>query len=146
MNYCRNICLFLLLTGCSSAFTAPLTDLRGYWKCVSQDAKNKRWLSESNFQKSALNKAFAACKKNSIMPLSCNKLASNCEGYNQKKESAGNWQCSALDKNADIWQSNFSALRDEAATGARNYCKSKSAVPDTCYINWSSCDKTLESF
>jgi hypothetical protein len=49
------------------------------------------------------------------------------------------WQCTALDQTGEPWQSNFYSQRLDAALGAKAFCKEKSSVPDTCYINLVTC-------
>lgn len=127
---------FILLLVCQTASALPLNS---YWQCLTQDRTNQSWSAKSIYQKAALNLAFARCKKESQYPETCKTAVSNCEGFNQNLSLKPMWQCTALDKVAVAWQSNFYAHRDDAALGAKEFCKNKSSVPDTCYINMVTC-------
>lgn len=141
MNHSHAVFTILLLTGCHGVLAQ-----NNHWQCVTYDADNKMWSSQSNYQKSAMNKAIATCKKESTQPASCKPSKTICESPNKGRNANQIWRCSALDMKADNWQSNESPLRDEAAFGARAYCKAKSSVPDTCFINWFSCTNTGSPF
>jgi len=134
MHHYFKCAVLILLSGSSSAFTAS-----SYWQCVTEDSANKVWSARSFYQKAALNIAFASCKKESQNPVSCKTSASSCEGFNQGYSLRPMWQCTALDHEAQAWQSNFYAERYDAALGAKLFCKEKSGVPDTCYINLVTC-------
>ena len=127
-----------VITACVNtiAFAQPLTS---YWQCTTNDANNKLWIAKSIYQKAALNIAFANCKKQSTSPSSCKASVNDCEGFNQNMSIRPMWQCTALDESAESWRSNFYAQRDDAALGAKEFCKNKSTVPATCYINMVTC-------
>lgn len=137
MNHSRNFCFLTLLLGCNLVFAAPMS-MTKYWQCSASDAQNKVWSAEGNYRKSARNNAFAACKKESTMPLSCKPSSSNCLPP-QETLSKNMWRCNALDMQATVWRGNYSGGRDGAALGAKSLCKRSSMLPDTCYINWFSC-------
>lgn len=131
--------LLLLVFGCNIGFTAPMLNKNSYWQCITQDSGNKLWYAKNAYQKAALNIAFAACKKESKTPSTCRASVADCDGYNQGRSTKPMWQCTALDKTAEPWQSNFYSQPDDAALGAKAFCKQKSTVPDTCYINLVTC-------
>ena len=139
MNYFINYCFLLLLLICNATFAATLDNKSLYWQCSSYDQHNKQWSVQNSYQKMALNLAFAACKKESTVPASCNASESACEGFNQNLSTKSLWQCTALDETAAAWLSNFYLQREDAALGAKAYCQEKSAVPDTCYIDMVTC-------
>lgn len=137
MNLFRNCCIFSTLLTCNLVLVAPVSAAQ-YWQCSASDAQNKVWSAAGNFRKSARNNAFAACKKESAVPLSCKPSSSDCLPP-QEARSSNMWRCSALDMQANVWRGNYSAGRDRAALGAKSFCKRSSMLPDTCYINWFSC-------
>jgi hypothetical protein len=118
------------------------------WQCTSLDADNQFWVAKHNYQKSAINRALGMCKKQSKVPGTCKISPEMCEGSQITGKfkspldisSKAMWQCTALDHNADIWKSNFYANRDHAALGSLIFCRSKSKVPYTCYINLLTCN------
>ncbi|MFI4919013.1 MAG: hypothetical protein ACHP65_05605 [Legionellales bacterium] len=139
MDYNRNYVLLTLFLLSTAAYTAPPDELSNFWQCVTLDADNKAWSAKKEYQKSALNIAFAACKKESRVPSTCKTSQSNCEAFNKGRSTSAMWQCTALDQNAMTWQSNYYSLRDNAALGAKAFCNEKSTVPDTCSINLLAC-------
>jgi hypothetical protein len=139
MNHNIKYYLLLLVFGCGTGITAPFLTTSDYWICTTQDNANQQWSARSTYQKAALNLAFATCKKESKAPLTCKASIANCEGFNQGMSTKPMWQCTALDQTAMAWQSNFYSQRDDAALGAKAYCRAKSTVPDTCYINFVTC-------
>lgn len=123
----------------TSGFAVDLSGKSSYWQCITHDNSNKEWIARSDYQKVALNIAFESCKKESSTPETCRASDDNCEGFYQGMSTRPMWKCKALDQLALSWESNFYAQRDDAALGAKAYCKQKSEVPDTCYINMLSC-------
>lgn len=140
----RKYYLLLLLLGCGAGYTSPILIKNSYWQCVTHDSANKQWAAKSAYKKTALNIAFDACKKQSQQPVSCKASVSNCEGFNQGFSIRPMWRCTAMDKTAEAWQSNFYSQRDDAALGAKAYCKQNSTVPETCYINVVTCVNSKE--
>ncbi len=104
-----------------------------YWQCLLVDADNKEWSAQGNYKLMALNRAFEACKKQSIIPNSCKISAANCEAFFQGKSTRSVWRCQALDRNGDSWFSNSYANKDDAALAAKAYCQDNSKIPETCY-------------
>jgi hypothetical protein len=45
----------------------------------------------------------------------------------------------AIDLHAKAWLGDIYRKRNDAALGAKAYCKDQSGVPDTCYINLLTC-------
>jgi len=144
MNRHINYYLLLLVFGCTSVFSAPVLESGSYWQCVVEDGANKQWVAKSMYQKTALNIAFASCKKESEKPLSCKSSIANCEGFNQGMSLKPMWRCTALDHTAEPWQSNFYRQRDDAALAAKAFCRNKSSLPESCYINIVTCVTFIE--
>ncbi|ARB91130.1 hypothetical protein [Legionella longbeachae] len=135
ITYC-----FLILWGSSTSCFAVPVDLNGdYWQCTTHDATNTFWTSKSTYQKIALNFSYAKCKKNSKIPASCRTSKANCENFIAGVNVMPKWECTAFDKEAFVWTSNRYRHREDAALAALAYCKQKSPIPDTCYINLISC-------
>lgn len=112
------------------------------WHCTAEDAMNKQWLSISNYQKTALNTAMEACKKNSQEPQTCKTSNESCDLYINGVSTSPAWQCTALDQMAKVWRSNPYHNRDDAALAAKAFCQQRSGFPDTCYVNLLTCENT----
>lgn len=110
-----------------------------YWICKTHDNANIEWTVKNAYQKIALNLAFNACKKQSKNPKSCKVLDEECEGFHLGVSTKPMWRCTALDTQAKAWHSNYYINKDDAAIAAKNYCKSKSDIPETCYVNLITC-------
>jgi hypothetical protein len=134
MNQYLKYCLLLLIS-CNQGFAAPVA----YWLCTTHDSANGQWSARSIYQKAALNIAYAECKKRSAAPKSCKASVDDCEGFNQGMSTRPSWRCTALDMTAKPWKSNSYRHREDAALAAKAYCKEKSVVPETCYINLVTC-------
>jgi hypothetical protein len=144
MNQTLRISLLLLMFVPTIGFTDPLTN-GNYWQCVTHDKTNKVWTAQSAYQKMAINIAFAACKKESQHPTTCKTAVVDCEGFNQGVSTKPMWRCTALDRAAQPWKSDFYPQQDDAALGAKAYCKDNSTVPDTCYVNLVTCRNVNEA-
>lgn len=132
--------IIIIFLGASSLSFAESIDLNGnYWQCSSHDATNTSWKAKSVYQKIALNFSFAACKKNSQSPASCHTSKANCKQFISGVSITPIWQCTAFDRDANAWKSNHYPHREDAALAAKAYCKQKSSIPDTCYINLITC-------
>lgn len=129
----------LFILGCSQGFALALPENVNYWQCTTHDNANKQWTVKNMYRKVALNFAFAACKKESQNPASCKASVDDCEGFNQGMSTKPAWRCTAIDREADYWRSNLYIHRDDAALAALAYCRQKSAVPFTCYLNVVTC-------
>jgi hypothetical protein len=127
---------FLLLFVPLIGFSMPNQD---YWICRTQDINQMEWTAKSEYQKIALNLAFDACKKRSKNPSTCKASTEACEGFHLGKSTKSFWRCTALDRAADYWRSNYYHHKDDAIMAAKAYCKSKSSVPETCYVNVITC-------
>jgi hypothetical protein len=110
-----------------------------YWQCTTHDNTNKTWVAINNYQKMALNIAFDVCKKESQFPKTCKTSNRDCEGFINGVSTKPYWHCTALDQTAAPWQSDYYSDRDDAALGAKAFCKNYSSVPDTCYVNFITC-------
>lgn len=139
MNSYLRVCVLLLLSLCSSVFAAPLALNGDYWQCTTSDASSKQWSAISIYQKISLNFAYALCKKESTVPATCRATKDNCEQFVRGVSIKPMWQCTALDMTAVPWRSNPYAQRDDAALAAKAYCRQKSVVPGTCYVNMVTC-------
>lgn len=141
-QYNKYLALLLLILS-RTIFAVSVTDKSSYWQCITEDGANNTWSAKSNFQKAALNMAFASCKKESTVPSTCKTSESSCEGFNLGPGvSISNkpmWRCTALDEAAEAWRSTLYSGRDDAALGAKAFCKDRSDVPDTCYVNFVTC-------
>lgn len=130
----RNLmCLILLIPSLSFAASGS------YWKCITKDISGKWWSSNSAYQKRAINLTFDACKKESRFPKTCKTASNACEHYINGVSITPAWRCTALDKEAQSWESIYYNHKDDAAIAAKDYCKSRSSVPDTCYVNMVTC-------
>lgn len=139
MNHKAKYGVLLLLAYYSEfGFTASVSS---YWQCGAYDSSNKLWTVKNHYQKIAFHLAFSACKKESQMPASCTGSIHDCKGFNQslRKSTTPLWHCTSIDAMAEAWQSNLYAQRDEAALAAKAICKTKSAIPDTCYVHTVTC-------
>jgi hypothetical protein len=145
----RLCCLFILLILNLRGFS--LSAEENLWECVIQDSENKTWSAKNEYHKKALNLAFEFCIKESNQPQSCKKSKVLCQGYDAdpnkpvlsrarvRRVVHGNWQCTAFDRAAIAWHSGIHRNRDAAAWGAQTFCKGRSRVPETCYVNFITC-------
>lgn len=140
MNNAVRACFLLSLLNLSAAVFADQVPMNGnYWQCTTYDASNKQWSAASAYQRVALNFAYDLCKKESILPNTCKAAENNCEQFIQGISVKPMWQCTALDKTATAWNSNLYSQRDDAALAAKAFCRQKSIVPETCYVNLVTC-------
>lgn len=106
------------------------------WQCKSQDAENKEWFGQSDYQLAAINKAYELCKKESALPQTCKTSKESCEmmmdGVLSMKPM---WRCMALDLAANAWFSNVYDHAGDAVLAALAYCRAYSSIPSTCYID-----------
>ena len=116
------------------------------WQCTAIDSTNNQWEARYSFQKMAINIALDLCKKSSTHPTTCRVSAQNCKGLNLEANSELLWRCTALDRSAATWNSNFYSDKTEAAMAAMNFCNSKSSLPDTCYLNFVTCMNSNDIF
>ncbi|KTC69298.1 hypothetical protein Lbir_2037 [Legionella birminghamensis] len=133
-----SIALLLLCAGIPG-FAESVVSQEKNWECRAQDQTKKQWLGISNYELTALNKAFDACKKESQFPLSCKISRSNCDGYVNGNSISPLWQCTAMDSDAQPWLSVYFRHRDDAVFSAKDYCRGHSNVPETCYVNIVTC-------
>lgn len=130
--------LAVLLMLSTNLFSAGNND-KNFWRCKAIDSSQTSWSAESSFERAAINKAYHACKKQSRYPKSCKTAREYCDAYVNGINTTPMWRCTALDQMAKAWLSAIYRKRDDAAIGAREYCKSKSSMPDSCYINLLTC-------
>ena len=110
------------------------------WQCVSMDYSEKKWIGFAAFQRAARQKALDSCKKNSVYPKSCILVKASClSPFSYKGKPDGLWVCTALDRNGSPWKSDGKIDRIASALAARAYCRAKSSIPYTCYINTVTC-------
>lgn len=131
----------LLVLACmlQPAWARLTDDSDRYWQCTSRDSQAKEWVVQSPYQRVATNKALAACKQASQLPISCRVAKEYCESYVGGVSTQPMWVCTALDFNAKPWVSNVYSQQDDAALAALAYCKEKSAFPDSCYMDLVTC-------
>ncbi|MCE3045032.1 hypothetical protein [Legionella sp. 16cNR16C] len=130
--------LVLLFILSPFAFSQP-GNTEENWKCRVYDQTKKEWLAVSNYELTALNKAFDSCKKESQFPLTCKATRANCDGFADGHSLSPLWQCTALDDEAQAWLSIYYRHRDDAVFSAKDYCRNHSKVPETCYVNLLTC-------
>jgi hypothetical protein len=140
MNQWLGYVSLILTFCCSQGFAVQaIIEHKSYWQCTASDRENKIWSAKSEYQKVSLNVAYEACKKESNRPLTCKVSKDDCEGFHQRSSIKPVWQCTAFDLIAAAWMSNFHPNRDDAAFAAKGFCKAKSSVPESCYINLVTC-------
>lgn len=105
-----------------------------FFECQLSDDKNIFWKSSSVFEKKALNTVLDHCKKESINPDSCLKKNIICQEFSNSINTRPLWECTALDANAREWLGKADTAIDDAIFHAKAKCKSKSTVPETCYV------------
>ena len=141
MNLGIRLCFLLLLCFSTSGFAEALPENTTYWQCTARDSLSRKWIARSIYEKMAHNLAYATCKKQSTTPASCKATRGNCEQFVMGERIQTMWRCTALDRAAMPWRSDFYSQRYDAAFAARDYCRQKSTVPGTCYINLVTCTK-----
>ncbi|KTD00341.1 hypothetical protein OQJ19_16100 [Fluoribacter gormanii] len=139
MNKYIGCCFFLVLGVSVSSFAEPINTEGNYWQCSTHDVTQTKWTSQSTYQKIALNLSYSECKKNSNKPATCKTSNASCVRFIHGANVTPMWQCTAFDREAMRWNSNHYPNRDDAALAAQAYCKHKSPVPHTCYINVVTC-------
>ena len=110
-----------------------------YWQCTTTDGEEKAWVAQGAYELSAINQAFAACKKASALPRTCKSSKHTCEFFVNWQTTKPMWRCVALDRMANQWPSNIYFVRDDAALAAKAFCKDRSPIPASCYINLLTC-------
>lgn len=115
-----------------------------YWQCIAEDESKTQWSFSSEYKKEAINKAYDDCKKQSQDPKTCRTAETLCDYIINGHSSKPIWQCTAIDQNAEAWNSNFYANKNDAALAAKAYCENKSKLPASCYINLLSCKNLNE--
>lgn len=131
--------IFLFLSTPCFAF-----DENNYWQCSSHDSEDNQWIAKSQYERTAVNKAFEACKKSSRNPSSCQTAKEMCMSIINGVNTQAMWQCTALDQMAKHWASDIYVHRDDAALGAKAHCEQRSAMPMSCYINLMTCKNLNE--
>lgn len=128
---------FLLL--CQPIWADTARSSANYWECTTEDSTNKAWIIDGNYQLTAINGSFAACKKESAYPKSCKTSKKSCDHFVNGQSTRPLWRCVALDRAANIWPSNTYTVRDDAALAGLAYCKNNSSIPLSCYMNMITC-------
>jgi len=144
VRHFKYIVLLLLLVPCAQA--KMVQGNGSYWQCSTKDNSQTVWTATSTFQKVAINLAFASCKKQSKSPNSCKTSMGRCEAFVNGLSTKPLWRCTAVDREAAAWKSNYYSKRLDAALAAQAYCKDKSDVPGTCYVNMVTCYNINEVF
>ncbi|TAL58490.1 MAG: hypothetical protein EPN84_12885 [Legionella sp.] len=134
IHYIKSFLFIILLSS-----TAYADSNKDFWQCKTRDNTNLVWTAKSNFQKTATNLAYSACKKESNAPASCRTSTESCEYFAQGISTRPLWRCTALDLTAAAWKSAYYNHRLDAAFGAKQYCQNNSKVPTTCYVNMVTC-------
>ena len=125
-------------------FAHPLAGTADSWTCHAEDSTNKQWAGAGSFERVATNKAIEDCKKQSEFPATCKTSKESCEAFINGATTRPMWRCTALDQFSKVWRSAIYTHRDDAALGAKDYCKENSSMPDTCYINLMMCHNLNE--
>lgn len=142
MNYkIKLACLLIVIPLSGYSLPDPQED---HWVCKAHDNAHLEWTVKGSYQKIALNLAFEACKKQSKSPISCKISPEDCEGFHLGSSTKPYWRCAALDSMDGYWPSNYYRQRDDAIYAAKAYCKSKSSIPETCYVNVVTCANVNE--
>lgn len=133
-------CCFFLVLGLSvSSFAEPTPMGGNFWQCSSHDITHTKWTTQSAYQKIALNLSYVSCKKGSKAPATCKTTKASCIKFINGENVMPMWQCTAFDREALAWKSTLYPSREDAALAAQAYCKHKSPVPYTCFINVVTC-------
>jgi hypothetical protein len=141
MNFQIKLVFILAFTVPIIGFTMPINN-NAYWICKTHDNNHLEWTVKNLYKKVALNLSFEACKKQSKSPLTCKTSSNDCEGFENGKSTRPLWRCTALERGSGYWRSNYYANREDAAIAAKDYCKSQSNIPETCYVNLITCMNT----
>lgn len=112
---------------------ADVVTIQGNWQCVARDKAQREWLAVSNYERTAINKAFDACKKASEFPTSCKTAKADCESFVNGVSTSPMFMCTALDQLGTPWVSNLYRNPDDANLAAKAYCQDRSPLPGTCY-------------
>ena len=139
-----NLSLLLLLMIPASLWANPPIETNKYWTCTAEDSSHQQWASTHIYQRTATNNAAADCKKNSKTPRTCAVSKEACEEFVNGRSTRPMWQCTALDQFSKVWRSNTYLHRDDAAIGAKAYCKEHSAMPMSCFVNLLTCKNQNE--
>lgn len=110
-----------------------------YWLCAAYDGHDKQWQAKSPYQRTAINQAWDACKKQSAIPDTCKAAKEFCEAIIKGVSNKPMWKCTAFDQMAKSWVSDVYRQRNDAALGAKAYCQERSGVPHSCYVNLMTC-------
>ena len=127
------------------ALIKPVWADDSYWQCSAHDTTGQQWIVNHLYEHVATNKAFEACKKQSMAPTSCKATKDSCDYFSNGLSTRPMWRCAALDLMAKVWHSSTHPNRDEAALEANDYCKQRSGMPESCYINLLTCKNLNES-
>lgn len=122
----------------------PINETTDAWTCQAEDSTSKQWSGSGSFERVATNKALENCKKQSQYPVTCKTAKESCEAIINGVLTRPMWRCTALDQLSKTWKSAIYSHRDDAAIGAKDYCKEHSSMPDTCYINLLTCNNLNE--
>lgn len=131
--------LLIIAAGCCFVTHAYAQLLGTYWQCSVFDASGKEWVEQSGYQLAAINRAFDACKKQSMNPDTCKSSKADCDAFVNGHSTRPLFQCTALDHLATPWRSNLYPQRDDAALAAKAFCQQSGGSPDTCYVNVITC-------
>lgn len=104
------------------------------WECSIADTNNMVWKFNNSYEKKALNIVLEGCKKQSKNPESCHKNNIICEEFVNGVSTTPLWICTALDAQANPWKGKTSTIKEDALFSAKSLCKTKSSVPETCYV------------
>lgn len=118
------------------SFAMPINS---YWICKTHDANDLEWTVKNGYKKIAINLAFDACKKQSKSPATCKTSNNDCDEFRNGVSIKPQWTCTALEKGSGYWRSNYYTHREDAAIAAKDYCKTQSSIPETCYVNLIGC-------
>ncbi len=133
------IIALLILPAVSASAARVMDGQENYWRCVVYDSSSKHWTVQDSYQRSALNKAYTACKKQSQNPASCKAARENCDAYIDGLTTSPMWRCMALDFFANPFYSHVYKRKTDAALAARSYCEHNSQHPESCYIHLFTC-------
>lgn len=136
----KSLIVFLLLCIVQTSWAED-----SYWQCAAQDDQQKQWIIKSPYERVATTKAYEACKKQSVVPVTCKIPKENCDYFTNGLNTRPMWRCLALDQMSKPWWSEVHSNRDEAAIESKMFCQQHSSMPESCYINLMTCKNLNES-
>lgn len=137
-GFFKILSIYLLFS--SSLWASHVMEKVDYWRCAVIDNSTTQWTAQNSYRLTAINRAYDACKKQSQEPGSCKASKEGCEAYVNGFMVSPIWQCTGLDFDANVFQSNVYRKKYDAALAAKAYCRDNSDYPDSCYVRLIGCE------